>query len=91
MLVSPTDSSLQTDTSQITKSFVHHVQTSLARQPYNLGENFAFIQTPVICDQDALGAYQAATLSVRDNLIVRAFPSFKRIYSLFSQVNWNET
>ncbi|KAJ6629923.1 glycogen phosphorylase [Mycena sp. CBHHK59/15] len=51
---------LDTDVSSITKSFVNHVQTSLARQPYNL---------------DNLGAYQAAALSVRDNLLV----------------NWNET
>lgn len=39
----------------ITKSFVNHVHTSLARQAYNL---------------DDRGAYQAAALSVRDNLIV---------------------
>ncbi|KAG5642659.1 hypothetical protein DXG03_002371 [Asterophora parasitica] len=51
---------LDTDVESITKSFVNHVQTSLARQPHNL---------------DDLGAYQAAALSVRDNLIV----------------NWNET
>ncbi|KAJ7159953.1 glycogen phosphorylase [Mycena crocata] len=51
---------VDTDVSSITKSFVNHVQTSLARQPYNL---------------DTLGAYQAAALSVRDNLLV----------------NWNET
>ncbi|KAJ7756371.1 glycogen phosphorylase [Mycena olivaceomarginata] len=51
---------VDTDVSSITKSFVNHVQTSLARQPYNL---------------DNLGAYQAAALSVRDNLLV----------------NWNET
>lgn len=44
-----------TDTPQITKSFVNHVQTSLARAPYNI---------------DDFGAYQAAALSVRDNLIV---------------------
>ncbi|TFK26997.1 glycogen phosphorylase [Coprinopsis marcescibilis] len=44
----------------ITKSVVNHVQTSLARQAYNI---------------DDLGAYQAAALSVRDNLLV----------------NWNET
>ncbi|KAI8992832.1 glycogen phosphorylase [Trametes punicea] len=44
----------------ITKSVVNHVHTSLARQAYNL---------------DNLGAYQAAALSVRDNLLV----------------NWNET
>ncbi|PFH49284.1 glycosyltransferase family 35 protein [Amanita thiersii Skay4041] len=46
---------LDTDIPSITKSFVNHVQTSLARQPYNL---------------DELGAYQAAALSVRDNLLV---------------------
>ncbi|KAF5353527.1 hypothetical protein D9756_007833 [Leucocoprinus leucothites] len=43
------------DVSDITKSFVNHVQTSLARQAYNL---------------DNLGAYQAAALSVRDSLLV---------------------
>ncbi|KAF6746227.1 glycogen phosphorylase [Ephemerocybe angulata] len=48
------------DVPSITKSIVNHVQTSLARQAYNL---------------DDLGAYQAAALSVRDNLLV----------------NWNET
>ncbi|CAL1697658.1 unnamed protein product [Somion occarium] len=48
------------DVPAITKSVVHHVQTSLARQPYNI---------------DDFGAYQAAALSVRDNLIV----------------NWNNT
>ncbi|KAG2006281.1 glycogen phosphorylase [Coprinopsis cinerea AmutBmut pab1-1] len=52
--------SVDKDVESITKSFVNHVQTSLARQPYNL---------------DDLGAYQAAALSVRDNLLV----------------NWNET
>ncbi|KAK7017598.1 alpha-1,4 glucan phosphorylase [Favolaschia claudopus] len=51
---------VDTEVTSITKSFVNHVQTSLARQPYNL---------------DNLGAYQAAALSVRDNLLV----------------NWNET
>jgi starch phosphorylase len=40
---------------EISKSIVHHVQTSLARAPYNI---------------DDFGAYQAAALSVRDNLIV---------------------
>jgi len=40
---------------EITKSIVNHVQTSLARAPYNI---------------DDFGAYQAAALSVRDNLIV---------------------
>ncbi|CCL98823.1 uncharacterized protein FIBRA_00828 [Fibroporia radiculosa] len=51
---------LDTDVPSITKSVVNHVQTSLARQAYNL---------------DNLGAYQAAALSVRDNLIL----------------NWNDT
>ncbi|KAH9039129.1 glycosyltransferase family 35 protein [Lactarius pseudohatsudake] len=40
---------------EITKSVVTHVQTSLGRAPYNI---------------DDFGAYQAAALSVRDNLIV---------------------
>ena len=31
------------DVEQITKSFVNHVQTSLARQPYNLGMVYAFV------------------------------------------------
>ena len=44
------------DVPGISRTIVHHVQTSLARQAYNL---------------DNLGAYQAAALSVRDNLIVR--------------------
>lgn len=47
--------SVDGDVSDITRSFVNHVQTSLARQPYNL---------------DDLGAYQAAALSVRDSLLV---------------------
>ncbi|KAF9066048.1 glycogen phosphorylase [Rhodocollybia butyracea] len=51
---------VDTDVTSITKSIVNHVQTSLARQAYNL---------------DDLGAYQAAALSVRDDLIV----------------NWNDT
>ncbi|KAF9007192.1 glycogen phosphorylase [Cyathus striatus] len=51
---------LDKDIPSITKSIVNHVQTSLARQAYNL---------------DNLGAYQAAALSVRDNLLI----------------NWNET
>ncbi|KAF7303281.1 Alpha-1,4 glucan phosphorylase [Mycena kentingensis (nom. inval.)] len=51
---------VETNIDKINRSFVNHVQTSLARQPYNL---------------DKLGAYQAAALSVRDNLLV----------------NWNET
>jgi hypothetical protein len=48
-----TDSSA--DAPEISQSIVHHVQTSLARAPYNI---------------DDFGAYQAAALSVRDNLIV---------------------
>ncbi|KAJ3933045.1 MAG: glycogen phosphorylase [Lentinula lateritia] len=52
--------SVNTDVPSITKSIVNHVQTSLARQAYNL---------------DDLGAYQAAALSVRDDLIL----------------NWNDT
>ncbi|KAI0656188.1 glycogen phosphorylase [Cubamyces menziesii] len=51
---------LTTEVPSITKSIVNHVHTSLARQAYNL---------------DNLGAYQAAALSARDNLLV----------------NWNET
>jgi starch phosphorylase len=46
---------LDTDETSITKSIVSHVQTSLARQAYNL---------------DNLGAYQAVALSVRDDLII---------------------
>lgn len=52
--------SLDSGVPSITKSIVNHVQTSLARQPHEI---------------DNLGAYQAAALSVRDNLII----------------NWNET
>ncbi|KAH7922471.1 glycosyltransferase family 35 protein [Leucogyrophana mollusca] len=52
--------SLDTGVPSITKSIVNHVQTSLARQAYSL---------------DDLGAYQAAALSVRDNLLI----------------NWNDT
>ncbi|KAG1764490.1 hypothetical protein EV702DRAFT_1205005 [Suillus placidus] len=52
--------SLDAGVPSITKSIVNHVQTSLARQPHEI---------------DNLGAYQAAALSVRDNLII----------------NWNET
>ncbi|KDR78010.1 hypothetical protein GALMADRAFT_244981 [Galerina marginata CBS 339.88] len=48
------------DVEDVTKSFVGHVQTSLARQAYNI---------------DNLGAYQAAALSARDDLLV----------------NWNDT
>ncbi|KAH8114838.1 glycosyltransferase family 35 protein [Phellopilus nigrolimitatus] len=43
------------DVPSISKSIVNHVQTSLARQAYNL---------------DNLGAYQAVALSARDDLIV---------------------
>ncbi|KIJ64336.1 glycosyltransferase family 35 protein [Hydnomerulius pinastri MD-312] len=46
---------LDTGVSSITKSFVNHVQTSLARQAHSL---------------DELGAYQATALSVRDNLLI---------------------
>ncbi|KAF8439940.1 glycosyltransferase family 35 protein [Boletus edulis BED1] len=46
---------LDTDVRSITRSFVNHVQTSLARQVYSL---------------DDLGAYQATALSVRDNLLI---------------------
>ncbi|KAF8519332.1 glycosyltransferase family 35 protein [Hysterangium stoloniferum] len=46
---------VSTDVPQITDSIVHHVQTSLARQAYNL---------------DDVGAYQAAALAVRDELLV---------------------
>lgn len=46
------------DVPEVTKSIVGHVQTSLARAPYNL---------------DDFGAYQASALSVRDNLIVSGF------------------
>ena len=48
------------DQPEVTKSVVNHVQTSLARQCYNLG-----MTQPLI-----LGAYQAAALSVRDDLLV---------------------
>ncbi|KAK2460410.1 hypothetical protein APHAL10511_007575 [Amanita phalloides] len=51
---------LDKDVSDYTKSFVNHVQTSLSRQAYNL---------------DNFGAYQAAALAIRDNLLI----------------NWNET
>ncbi|OJA18431.1 hypothetical protein AZE42_10489, partial [Rhizopogon vesiculosus] len=52
--------SLDTGVPSITRSIVNHVQTSLGRQAHEI---------------DDLGAYQAASLSVRDNLII----------------NWNET
>lgn len=51
---------LDSDVPSITKSFVNHAQTSLGRQAHSL---------------DDLGAYQAAALSVRDNLLI----------------NWNDT
>ncbi|KAI6164019.1 glycosyltransferase family 35 protein [Pisolithus thermaeus] len=44
-----------TDVPSIARSFVNHVQTSLARQPHNLND---------------LGAYLATGLSVRDNLLL---------------------
>ena len=44
------------DVSSITKSIINHVQISLSRQAYNL---------------DDLGAYQAAALSAKDNMLVR--------------------
>ncbi|KAI6143212.1 glycosyltransferase family 35 protein [Pisolithus tinctorius] len=44
-----------TDVPSIARSFVNHVQTSLARQPHNLSD---------------LGAYLATGLSVRDNLLL---------------------
>lgn len=46
---------VSTDVSQVTDNIVHHVQTSIARQAYNL---------------DNSGAYNATALSVRDELIV---------------------
>nr|GAT48427.1 glycogen phosphorylase [Mycena chlorophos] len=46
---------VETEETELTKGIVHHVQTTLSRQPYNL---------------DKLGAYQATALSVRDNLLV---------------------
>lgn len=45
-----------TDVPDICRSIVTHVQTSLARQAYNL---------------DNFGAYQAVALSARDDLLVR--------------------
>ena len=46
-----------TDVPSITRSIINHVQTSLSRQAYNL---------------DDLGAYQAAALSAKDNMLVRS-------------------
>ena len=64
------------DIPSITKSFVNHVQTSLARQVYSL---------------DDLGAYQATALSVRDNLLVRAPPDESSPNQYLYQINWNDT
>ncbi len=45
-------------------------------------QSCGLMQTLLIYDQDTLGAYQAAALSVRDNLIVRDFASLSAyIYS----------
>jgi starch phosphorylase len=55
---------------------VNHVQTSLARQAYNL---------------DKLGAYQATALAVRDDLIVCLPLLSTRALSYTVQVNWNAT
>jgi starch phosphorylase len=65
------------DETSITKSIVNHVQTSLARQAYNL---------------DNLGAYQAVALSVRDDLIV-SFTEIPKWFISKSalQINWNDT
>ena len=52
---SPTEHN-STDVPSITRSIINHVQTSLSRQAYNL---------------DDLGAYQAAALSAKDNMLVR--------------------
>ncbi|KIO21097.1 glycosyltransferase family 35 protein [Tulasnella calospora MUT 4182] len=46
---------VETEETSITKSIVHHVQTTIARQAYNIDEE---------------GAYRAIAYSVRDNLIV---------------------
>ncbi|KAG6336747.1 hypothetical protein ID866_2352 [Astraeus odoratus] len=47
--------SLDTNANSISRSFVNHVQTSLARQAHNLND---------------MGAYLATSLSVRDNLLI---------------------
>ncbi|KZT58151.1 glycosyltransferase family 35 protein [Calocera cornea HHB12733] len=47
---------IPTNVSDITNAIVYHVQSTLARQAYNL---------------DNMGAYQAVALSVRDDLIVK--------------------
>ncbi|KIM29179.1 glycosyltransferase family 35 protein [Serendipita vermifera MAFF 305830] len=46
---------VDSDVPEITKNIVHHVQTTLARQAYNI---------------DDMGAYQATALAVREDLIV---------------------
>jgi glycogen phosphorylase len=68
---------IEIDVSSITRSVVNHVQTSIARQAYNI---------------DDLGAYQAAALTVRDNLLV----CINTLYTHFDtnasrQINWNDT
>jgi len=61
----------------ITKSIVNHVQTSLARQAYNV---------------DNFGAYQAVALSVRDDLIVSWLWMYLLSGSdNICKANWNET
>jgi glycogen phosphorylase len=66
----------------VTNSIVNHVQTSLARQAYNV---------------DNLGAYQATALAVRDNLIVSHISAltqplyFISLLDSYPQRNWNET
>ena len=60
------ETELTAEVPEITQSIVHHVQTSLGRAPYNL---------------DDFGAYQAAALSVRDNLIVSPWSHYCRIAS----------
>ena len=67
------------DVESIAKTFVNHVHTSLARQAYNL---------------DDFGAYQAAALSTRDNLIVSASCSPYTLLQMMNRVpqtNWNAT
>lgn len=65
------------DVPSITKSIVNHVQTSLSRQAYNL---------------DDLGAYEAAALSAKDNMLVRLADLDRNERTAhFAQLNWNET
>ena len=61
---------ISADVPSITKSIVNHVQTSLARQAYNLGMLILLFVTVFMRYADDLGAYQAAALSIRDNLLV---------------------